>query len=102
MARINNVIKTRVDIHGHFYIRFIAGLAMMFAFYDQFHVVFLGKNIDFVLQESGDVLLFSLRFTKKPKILGVDWSGAFLRRDSLSLWTRCVSCGSDGTPCPES
>lgn len=51
--------------------------------------------------ESGDVLLFSVRFTKKPKILGVERSETHLRRDSLSLSAHCWSCGTNDTPCPE-
>jgi hypothetical protein len=51
--------------------------------------------------ESGDVLLFSLKFTKKPKILGVERTETHLRRDSLWLSAGCSSCGTNDTPCPE-
>jgi hypothetical protein len=50
--------------------------------------------------EPGDVLLFSVRFTKKPKLLGVERSEDLQRIDALSLSASCSTCGSRNAPCP--
>ena len=50
---------------------------------------------------AGDVLIFSVRFTKKLKLLGVERNDETMRRDALSLSVGCSSCGSNDTPCPE-
>jgi hypothetical protein len=51
--------------------------------------------------EAGDVLIFSVQFTKKPKLLGIERTDEAMRRDALFLSVECSSCGSNDTPCPE-
>jgi hypothetical protein len=51
--------------------------------------------------EAGDVLLFSVRFTKRPKLLGVDKSDDLLQIDALSLSASCWTCGSNDSPCSD-
>lgn len=61
------------------------------------------KSVEaFPLQvEAGDVLMFTVRFTKKLKLLGVERTDERIRDDALSLSVECSSCGSNDTPCPE-
>lgn len=51
--------------------------------------------------DPGDVLLFSVQFTGMPDVLGVERTETDLRRDRIFLWSNCVTCGSNGTPCTE-
>lgn len=51
--------------------------------------------------ESGDVLLFSVQFKKRPELLAVERTDTELRKDRISLRLGCTTCGSSDTPCPE-
>ena len=57
---------------------------------------------DFPLQlKKGDVLLFAVRFSGMPRLLGVETTATTLQRDNIYMSAHCTTCGSDGIPCPE-
>ena len=49
--------------------------------------------------QAGDVLLFPIRLTGMPRLLGVERTGSLLRTDRVNLYVVCGSCGSNDTPC---
>ena len=50
---------------------------------------------------AGDVLLFSLRFSKMPDLLGIERTEDTLRRDRVAVFISCETCGSKDSPCPD-
>lgn len=60
------------------------------------------SSADFPLQlQKGDVLLFSQKFKKMPKLEGVEITGAIVKWDYLSASAGCKTCGTTDHPCPE-